>query len=113
MKKWYAEEYEWEIEVIGFLHGTHRALLQKRRRDWRQIYLHVWLPCQCKWAGDLLQSYVDDVSHHGSCQKWWEFREHRRQQQLLQRPCMPGWQCHLQADGQKTREREFLSGKVF
>ena len=22
MKKWYAEEYEWEIEVIGFLRGS-------------------------------------------------------------------------------------------
>lgn len=21
MKKWHNEEYEWEIEVIGFLHG--------------------------------------------------------------------------------------------
>lgn len=23
MKKWYDEEYEWEIEVIGFLQGDH------------------------------------------------------------------------------------------
>ena len=23
MKKWYDEEYEFEIEVIGFLHGDH------------------------------------------------------------------------------------------
>ncbi|MCH3971159.1 MAG: TIGR04076 family protein [Oscillospiraceae bacterium] len=23
MKKWYAEEYEWKIEVTGFLHGDH------------------------------------------------------------------------------------------
>lgn len=23
MKKWYNEEYEWEIEVTGFLHGDH------------------------------------------------------------------------------------------
>ena len=23
MKKWYDEEYEWEIEVIGFLRGDH------------------------------------------------------------------------------------------
>lgn len=23
MKKWYNEEYEWEIEVIGFLRGDH------------------------------------------------------------------------------------------
>lgn len=23
MKKWYAEEFEWEIEVIGFLRGDH------------------------------------------------------------------------------------------
>ena len=23
MKKWYNEEYEWEIEVAGFLHGDH------------------------------------------------------------------------------------------
>ena len=23
MKKWYNEEYEWEIEVTGFLHGVH------------------------------------------------------------------------------------------
>ena len=22
MKKWYAEEYEWEIKVIGFLRGS-------------------------------------------------------------------------------------------
>ena len=22
MKKWYTEEYEWKIEVIGFLRGT-------------------------------------------------------------------------------------------
>ena len=22
MKKWYVEEYEWEIKVIGFLHGS-------------------------------------------------------------------------------------------
>ena len=23
MKKWYNEEYEWEIEVAGFLYGDH------------------------------------------------------------------------------------------
>ncbi|MBF4692174.1 TIGR04076 family protein [Fusibacter ferrireducens] len=23
MKKWYDETYEWEIEVVGFLRGTH------------------------------------------------------------------------------------------
>jgi len=23
MKKWYAEEFEWEIGVIGFLSGDH------------------------------------------------------------------------------------------
>ena len=23
MKKWYEEEYEWEIEVTGFLNGDH------------------------------------------------------------------------------------------
>jgi len=24
MKKWYAEEFEWEIGVIGFLSGAHK-----------------------------------------------------------------------------------------
>ena len=24
MKKWYAEEYEWEIEVIGFIRGSKK-----------------------------------------------------------------------------------------
>lgn len=36
MKKWYAEEYEFEIEVTGFLRGrSHGALLQKRRENRR------------------------------------------------------------------------------
>jgi hypothetical protein len=31
MKKWYDEEYEWEIEVIGFLRGDHTEILPKWR----------------------------------------------------------------------------------
>lgn len=30
MKKWYNEEYEWEIEVTGFLRSEHTEILQKR-----------------------------------------------------------------------------------
>ena len=35
MKKWYAEEYEWQIEVDRISpRRPHRALLPERRRSW-------------------------------------------------------------------------------
>ncbi len=35
MKKWYDEEYEWEIEVTGFLRSDHtERVLPKWRGSW-------------------------------------------------------------------------------
>lgn len=45
MKKWYDEEYEFQIEVIGFLNGDRiRTVLSEWGRNRRQIHLYLWLP---------------------------------------------------------------------
>ncbi len=47
MKKWYEEEYEFTVEVTGFLRERpHRAVLPERRGDRGQVHLHLWLPGQ-------------------------------------------------------------------
>ena len=38
MKKWYAEEYEWEIKVIGFLRGDHTERYCRNGEEIGDIY---------------------------------------------------------------------------
>ena len=43
MKKWYDEEYEWEIEVIGFLRSDHT---ERYCRNGEVINIHVHMAVQ-------------------------------------------------------------------
>ena len=91
MKKLYDEEYEWEIEVTGFLRGDHTEHYCRNgeeigdkytctygcpvNKDGQGICSKVMLIMG--WAWYLFQSNADYVPNHGGGQKWWRFREHR------------------------------------
>ncbi len=90
MKKWYHEEYEFQIEVIGFLRGDHTEQYCRNGEEIGDTYTcNLWLPCQRSWAGHLLQSHDDPVLRHGGRQKRRRFREHWRKRQILQGCRMP------------------------
>ena len=62
MKKWYDEEYEWEIEVIGF---------NKDNEETERF---------CRNGEEIGDKYTCTygVPYHGSGQKRWQFRKYRR-----------------------------------
>lgn len=77
MKKWYDEEYEWEIEVIGFLRGDRTENYWRNGEEVADKYTCSY-GCPVNTEGQGICSKADYVSNNGSCQKWWEFREYRR-----------------------------------
>lgn len=55
MKKWYDEEYEFQIEVTGFLRGDHTEHYCRNGEEIgdKYIYMHLRLSSQCRWTRDL------------------------------------------------------------
>ena len=79
MKKWYDEEYAFEIEVTGFLRGDHTERYCRNGEGGRgQVHLHLWLPCKRAGAGNLFQNHDDAVPNHGGGQERRRFGEYRR-----------------------------------
>ncbi|APQ96283.1 hypothetical protein RSJ3_3020 [Clostridium botulinum] len=63
MKKWYDEEYEFEIEVTGFLRSDHT---ERYCRNGEEVGdMHLWLSNKFGWTGYLFQGHDDYVSNHG------------------------------------------------
>lgn len=55
MKKWYAEEYEFQIEVTGFLRGNSTERFCRNGEEIGDRYnLYLWLSCQWAGRGNLL-----------------------------------------------------------
>lgn len=79
MKKWYDEEYEWEIEVIGFNKDNEEP--ERFCRNGEEIgdkdTCTYGCPVNEQGQGICSKSNDDDVSYHRSCQKWWRFRKYR------------------------------------
>ena len=78
MKKWYDEEYEFEIQVTGFLRGDHTEHYCRNGEEVGEIYLYLWMSCKCRRSRDLFKDNDDVISNYGSCSKWWRFTEHWR-----------------------------------
>ena len=70
MKKWYDEEYEWEIEVKGFLHGNTTENYCRNGEEIGDKYTCTY-GCPVNSQGQGICSKDDDVSHYGSSKKWW------------------------------------------
>ena len=70
MKKWYDEEYEWEIEVAGFLRGQQTEHYCRNGEEIGDKYTcTLWLSSKRGWPRYLFKGNADNVSYHGSCQK--------------------------------------------
>ena len=81
MKKWYNEEYKWEIEVTDFLHSDYTERYCRNGEEIGDKYTCTYgCPVQCQWPRNLLQNHDDDIPYHGSCQKRRRLREYWRQQ---------------------------------
>lgn len=111
MKKWYAEEYEFTVEVMGFLRSDHTERYCRNGEEIGDKYTHLWLPGQSGRAGHLLQNHDDAVPAHGSGAERGRSGERRRERQIYQGYCVPGRLRAVPADGKAARERKFLKGK--
>ncbi|NRZ12707.1 hypothetical protein DFR90_005305 [Clostridium beijerinckii] len=77
MKKWYDEEYEWEIEVTGFLRSDHTERYCRNGEEVGDKYTCTYgCPVNNDGQGICFKSNDNYVSNHGGCQKWWRFREY-------------------------------------
>lgn len=78
MKKRYNEEYEFEIEVIGFLRGDKAERYCRNGEEIGGKYKCVY-GCPVNSEGQGIRSKVMMiVSYHGSCEKRRIFGEYRR-----------------------------------
>lgn len=103
MKKWYDEEYEWEIEVTGFLRGDHTEGYCRNGEEVGDKYTCTYgCPVNSDGQGYLLQSNAGHVPNHGGGQKRRRFGKHRRQQQIQQGCGMSGWLRDVSNDGEET-----------
>ena len=66
MKKWYAEEYAWEIEVIGFMHGNSTVRYCRNGEEiGDKVYLYLWMSCKRRRGRYLFQVHDVNVSNYG------------------------------------------------
>ena len=78
MKKWYDEEYEFTVEVTGFLHGDKTERYCRNGEEIGDKYTCTY-GCPVNKDEKLMKKWYDDaVSAHGSCQErrgsgkpWW------------------------------------------
>ena len=77
MKKWYNEEYSFEIEVTGFLRGDHTERYCRNGEEIGDKYSCTYgCPVNAQGYRDLFKSNDDVISRHGSCQKRRKFRKY-------------------------------------
>ena len=75
MKKWYDEEYAFEIEVTGFLRGDHTERYCRNGEEVGDKYTCTY---GCPVKGNLFQNHDDAVPNHGGGQERRRFGEYRR-----------------------------------
>lgn len=109
MKKWFDEDYEFELEVRGFLRGDKtEGVLPKWRGNRRQLQMHLWLPHEFTRARHLLENDDDIVSAYGGGAKWRGFAKFRRTEQIQQGYSLPRWLRDFQTHSQQNKQAKFL-----
>lgn len=90
MKKWYAEEYAFEIEVISFLRGSRTERYCRNGEEIGDRYTCTY-GCPVNGEGQGICSKVMMMlfPHHGGGEKRWRFREYWRREKGLQRGGLP------------------------
>lgn len=83
MKKWYNEEYEFEIEFIVFLRGDKTEGYCRNCEEIGGKYKCAY-GCPVNSEGQGIYSKVMMIMfpNHGSCEKWRIFREYRRRRKI-------------------------------
>ena len=70
MKKWYDEEYEFTVEVTGFLHGDHTERYCRNGEEIGDVYKCTYgCPVNKDGYGICSKTNNDVVSLDGSCKK--------------------------------------------
>ena len=107
MKKWYAEEYEWEIKVIGFLHGSQTEGYCRNGEEIGDTYTCGYgCPVNaqglgiCSKAMLLMFPVMEAVRSGGNLENIGGSSGYR----------MSGRLCDFQDDGKETKGWEFFQG---
>ena len=99
MKKWYDEEYEFEIEVTGFLRGERT---ERYCRNGEQVGDRYTCTYGCP---------VNDQGY-GICSKTMMML-YPIMEAVYQGRRLPGWLRAVPSDGKTPGKREFFQGKIF
>ena len=85
MKKWLDEEYEFEIEVMGFLQGEQTEHYCRNGEEIGDKYTCTYgCPVNAQGCGICSQGDDDPVPHHGGGPQRRRSGEHRRGRQVQQ-----------------------------
>ena len=109
MKKWYDEEYEFEVEVIGFLHGDHTERYCRNGEEIGDKYTCTY-GCPVNQDGHgicpklmmVMFPVMEAVRSGGDLEN---IGGGQSEQQGVR---VPGRVRHVPADGEKVRERKFF-----
>lgn len=110
MHKWYDEEYEFTVEVTGFLRGDKTEHYCRNGEQIGDIY-HCTYGCPvngqgygiCSKTMMMLYPIMEAVRSGGDLTNIGGFQDHR----------LPGRVCDVPLHRQAHRERKLLQGKVF
>ena len=104
MKKWYNEEYEFEIEVTGFLRGDHTEHYCRNGEEVGDQYTCTYgCPVNkdgqgiCSKTMMMLYPLMEAVRSGGDLESW-------RKQQICERYRVSGRMCDVPTDGNTVRE---------
>ena len=86
MKKWLDEEYEFEVEVTGYLRGEEPEGLC---RNGEEVFMHIWLSSEPRGVWNMLKDHDDALSVDGGHWKWRGLKECRRFRQVCEGYRMP------------------------
>ena len=110
MKKWYDEEYEFTVEVTGFLHGDHTERYCRNGEEIGDVYKCTYgCPVNadgygiCSKTMMMLYPLMEAVRSGGDLTKVGGDGENS---------CVPGRMCDLQTDCKTIGEREFSYRRI-
>ena len=112
MKKWYDEEYEFQVEVTGFLRGDHTERYCRNGEEVGDRYTCTYgCPVNQDGQGICSKAMLPRFPPHGGRPKRRRSGKRRRKRPLLQGYCVPRRLRSLSPDGKKTGKRELFQRK--
>ena len=112
MKKWYDEEYEFQVEVTGFLRGDHTERYCRNGEEVGDRYTCTYgCPVNQDGQGICSKAMLLLFPPHGGRPKRRRSGKRRRKRPLLQGYCVSRRLRSLSPDGKKAGKRELFQRK--